>query len=94
MTPSHPSGAEPHDLGRGLQADSPTQTYSGRYVVRGGSHSITVPPPLRRKFKMRHGDYVIWLVVGDVMRCRVVRPEMILRGEFWEGKETKTSEAK
>ena len=70
------------------------KTWSGRYIIRGGTHSITVPPDLREKMGFVHGDYCIFLLIGDVLRLRRVTPGMVLKGEFWEPEKPKASEGK
>jgi bifunctional DNA-binding transcriptional regulator/antitoxin component of YhaV-PrlF toxin-antitoxin module len=78
----------------GLITDAKENTYSGRYIVRGGTHSVTVPPQVRRKLNFHHGDYVIWLIVGDVVRLRKITSDMVLKGEFWEGDKPKETVTK
>ena len=78
----------------GLITDAAENTYAGRYVVRGGTHSVTMPPQVRRKLKFRHGDYVIWLIVGDVVRLRKVTSDMVLKGEFFDADKPKETVTK
>jgi len=70
------------------------KTWSGRYIVRGGTHSLTMPPDLREKMGFVHGDYAIFLLVGDVLRVRRVTPGMVLKGEFFEPDKLLLSEGK
>jgi antitoxin component of MazEF toxin-antitoxin module len=69
-------------------------TFSGRYLRMGGTHGITLPPRLRERMGFVHGDYVVYLLVGDVLRVRKVTPKMILQGEFFDGAQKSASEAK
>jgi len=50
----------------------------------GGTHGVTLPPKLRERMGFVHGDYVVYLLVGDVLRVRRVTPGMVLKGEFFE----------
>lgn len=77
-----------------LKTDKSRKTWSGRYIVRGGTHSITIPPDLRNRMGFVHGDYAIMLLIGDVLRIRRVTPGMVLKGEFWQAEEEKVSEEK
>jgi hypothetical protein len=77
-----------------LKSDKTRQTWSGRYIVRGGTHSITLPPDLRERMGFVHGDYAIMLLIGDVLRLRRVTPGMVLKGEFWEQDKPKEPEKK
>jgi hypothetical protein len=80
--------------GMGLKAISRDKTYAGRYIIRGGTHSLTLPPELRGHMQFHHGDYVLYLLVGDVLRVTRVRPDMVLRGEFVTNDQPRASEGK
>jgi hypothetical protein len=83
-----------HRISKGVELDSSGKTFAGRYIVKGGSHCLTVPPPLREKMGFLHGDYVVYVLIGDVLRLRRVTPGMVLKGEFWEGDKPKETVTK
>lgn len=55
---------------------------------------MTLPPELRQHMQFRHGDYVLYLLVGDVLRVTRVRPDMVLRGEFITNDQPRSGEVK
>lgn len=74
--------------------DEAQKTFTGRYLRMGGTHGITLPPKLRERLGMVHGDYVVYLLVGDVLRVRKVTPGMVLKGEFFAAENRSVSEGK
>jgi bifunctional DNA-binding transcriptional regulator/antitoxin component of YhaV-PrlF toxin-antitoxin module len=58
------------------------KTFAGRYLRRGNGFVITLPPEVRQRLGLVPGDYLMYLLVGDVLRVRKIHPRLILAGEF------------
>jgi hypothetical protein len=69
-------------MGSGDQGNNETNAnvYTGRFIVNGHSHAISVPRILREKMQIRKGDWFHLFDMGNFLVMVKVSPRAALQG--------------